>query len=396
MLKKIITLFLMLNVIFAFGVIAVAESEEKPDTDVLSVSSDVSLDVKAKAYALMDVNTCTLIAGNNENEQLYPASVTKIMSLILVMEAIEEGKLTLDMEITCSQSAADKGGSQIWLEAGEVMTVDDLLKATVVYSANDACCLLGEVIAGSESEFCNLMNKKAEELGMNNTHFDNCTGLDDDTTTHLTTARDIAIMSAELLKHQKIKDYTGIWMDTLRNGTTQLVNTNKIIRTYPGATGLKTGTTSKAGCCVSASAVRDGLELVAVVLGAESSKDRFSGAKALLDYGFANYEIFSPDSNGLYPEDIYISHSVLQNVPVEHIECKDFLVNKGIKNNIVTEVVLNDNPEAPVKKGSVVGEIIYKYADRILGKSQIVTSYDAERMTFFNAVVTILKSCKKY
>lgn len=394
MIKRFASAVLVLCMLFFFVLTAFAENV--PADEVLSVSADVSLGINAKAYALMDVNTGTLIAGMNENEQLYPASVTKIMSLLLVMEAIESGKMTLEMEITCSESAAEKGGSQIWLEAGEVMTVNDLLKATVVYSANDACCLLGEVVAGSEQAFCELMNKRAGELGMTNTHFDNCTGLDDDTTTHKTTALDIAVMSRELLKYPLIKDYTGIWMDTLRNGQTQLVNTNKIIRTYPGATGLKTGTTSKAGCCVSASAERDGLELIAVVLGADNSKERFSGAKQLLDYGFSNYEIYSPDSSELYPESVNVSHGTLQKVRLEHNECGDFLVNKGIKNSIKTEITINETLEAPVEKGSVVGEIVYKYDSKILGKSEIVTAENSDRMTFSNAIVTILKSVKKY
>ena len=392
MVKRFVAMLLAVSLIFSFGGMAFASQSD----DVLTVSADVSLGIAAKAYALMDVNTGTLIAGKNENEQLYPASVTKIMSLLLVMEAIESGKMTLDMEIACSESAAEKGGSQIWLEAGEKMTVNDLLKATVVYSANDACCLLGEVVAGSESAFCELMNKKAVSLGMNNTHFDNCTGLDDDTTSHKTTAYDIALMSKELLKYPLIRNYTGIWMDTLRNGQTQLVNTNKIIRTYPGATGLKTGTTSKAGCCVSASAERDGLELVAVILGADNSKDRFSGAKVLLDYGFSNYEIYSPDSSGLYPDCLDVSHGTLQQVALEHRECGDFLVNKGIKNSIKTEINICDGLEAPVEKGSVVGEILYKCNDEILGKSEIITAEGSERMTFPNAIITILKSVKKY
>ena len=394
MLKKFTATVIMLCMLLSFTVISFAEAE--PDEEILTVSADVSLGINAKAYALMDVNTGTLIAGMNEDEKLYPASVTKIMSLLLVMEAIENGKMTLDMEITCSASAAEKGGSQIWLEAGEVMTVNDLLKATVVYSANDACCLLGEVIAGSEEAFCSLMNKKAQELGMVNTNFDNCTGLDDDTTTHKTTARDIALMSRALLEYELIRDYTGIWMDTLRDGQTQLVNTNKIIRTYPGATGLKTGTTSKAGCCVSASAKRDGLELVAVVLGADNSKERFNGAKALLDYGFSNYEIYSPDSSGLYPENIGVAHGTLQTVELEHVECEDYLVNKGVKNSIQTEINIAEMLEAPIEKGSAVGEIIYKYNGDILGKSEIITAESSDRMTFFNALVTILKSVKKY
>ena len=394
MMKKITAFVLMLCMLFAFGVCGYAEDVQA--AEMLTVSADVSLGINAKAYALMDVNTGTLIAGYNENEQLYPASVTKIMSLLLVMEALQNGKLTLDMEITCSATAAEKGGSQIWLEPGEIMTVDDLLKATVVYSANDACCLLGEVVAGSEAAFCDMMNSKAAEIGMNNTHFDNCTGLDDDTTTHKTTAYDIALMSKELLKYDIIKNYTGIWMDTLRSGQTQLVNTNKIIRTYPGATGLKTGTTSKAGCCVSASAARDGLELVAVILGADNSKERFNGAKLLLDYGFNNYEIFSPDSSGLYPEELRVLHGTAQSVRLSHSECGEFLVNKGIRNDIITEITVNETLEAPVEQGSVIGEILYKYGENVLGRTEIITAEGSEKMTFYNAFIAILKSLKKY
>lgn len=394
--KKIVAVILSLALIIVFGSVSHAEEKQLADEELLTVSASVDLGINAKAWALMDVNTGTLIAAGNENEMLYPASVTKIMTLLLVCEALEQGKLTLDMEITCSESAAEKGGSQIWLEAGEVMTVHDLLKATVVYSANDACCLLSETIAGSESAFCQLMNNKAKELGMYNTNFDNCTGLDDDTQTHKTTAYDIALMSCALLKYDVIREYTSIWMDTLRGGQTQLVNTNKIIRTYPGATGLKTGTTSKAGCCVSASAERDGLELVAVVLGADNSAERFSGAKMLLDYGFSNYEIYSPDAQGMYPDEISVVHGVKEKVLLTHTDCEEFLVNKGNKSRITSEVIINENIAAPFEKGTAVGEIVYKVEDMIVGKAVISTLENCEEMTFFNAIVTILNSVKKY
>lgn len=396
--KKTALLISMLIVLLnCFSVISFAEDEaEAPVSEILTVSTDLQVEVNAKACVLMDANTGTVIAAFNEHDKLYPASVTKIMTLLLVMEAVEAGKLTLEMEVTCSESAAEKGGSQIWLEPGEVMTVNDLLKATVVYSANDACCLLGECISGSETAFCDLMNKKAAELGMNDTHFDNCTGLDDDTETHKSSAYDIALMSRELLKYDLIRDYTGIWMDTLRNGETQLVNTNKIIRTYPGATGLKTGTTSKAGCCVSASAERDGLELIAVILGADNSKDRFKAAENLLDYGFSNYEIYSPDAEELYPDEIRVTHGTEEFVSLSHSECDDFLINKGIKNQIKTELIIDESIEAPVEKGTIIGEIVYKVNNEVLGKTQILSDDAVDRMTFFNAIITLLKSFKKY
>ncbi|MGN1195024.1 MAG: D-alanyl-D-alanine carboxypeptidase family protein, partial [Acutalibacteraceae bacterium] len=220
---------------------------------------DSPVTVKAKAYVLMDASTGKVLLKNNEHQQLFPASVTKIMPILLVMEAIDSGKLDLNEKVTASADAAAKGGSQIWLKDGETMTVNELLKAAVISSANDACTALGERIAGSEEGIVKMMNDRAKELGMNDTHFVNCTGLDDDTDEHLTSAYDIALMSKELLSHERIREYTTIWMDSLRDGATQLVNTNKLVRFYKGTTGLKTGTTSKAGYCVSASAERDGL-----------------------------------------------------------------------------------------------------------------------------------------
>ena len=363
--------------------------------EMATVSEDIQVNVNAKACVLMDCNTGTILAGKNENEKLYPASVTKIMSMLLVCEALENGKLTKEMEITCSESAAKKGGSQIWLEPGEVMTVDDLLKATAVYSANDACCLLGEVIAGDEASFCVMMNEKAKELGMLNTHFDNCTGLDDDTDTHKTTAYDIALMSRELLKYDVIKDYSSIWMDTLRNGETQLVNTNKLIRNYPGATGLKTGTTTKAGCCVSASAERDGLHLVAVILGADNSKDRFAGAKNLLDWGFANYEIFVPDISNSYGKDIPVNHGVQEVLKLTNTTPDDILIKKGTAGEISVEVKLPENVVAPIEKGQKIGEVNIIASGEIIGKSDIVADESIEEMTFFNALKSLLNAFSK-
>ena len=390
--KKIISVFIVLMFVFQFMLndACVVSAEEITETSV-SFGSEIS----AKAYVLMDGNTGTVLASLNENEKLYPASVTKIMTILLVCEAIECGKMTLDMEITCSESAAEKGGSQIWLEPGEVMTVHDLLKACVVYSANDACCLLGEVISGDENAFCELMNKKALELGMNNTNFDNCTGLDDDTDTHKTTAYDIAIMSRELLKHDFIKDYTSIWMDTLRNGETQLVNTNKLIRTYPGATGLKTGTTTKAGCCVSATAERDGLELIAVVLGAGNSKERFSGAKTLLDWGFANFEIITPDTNGKFSSEIKVTHGVDPTVKIRSEKCSQVLVEKGSVDKISYEVNIPESIAAPVKEGQVIGEIIIRADSEIIEKCSIISEENVEEMTFLNALKALIFSMQK-
>ncbi|MBO5021106.1 MAG: D-alanyl-D-alanine carboxypeptidase, partial [Clostridia bacterium] len=235
----------------------------------------------------MECNTGKILYEADSDEKLAPASITKIMSLLLVMEAIDSKELSLETVITASEHACSMGGSQIWLEPGESMTVDELLKATVIASANDACVALGEQIAGSEEGFVALMNERAKELGMNNTTFLNCTGLDADG--HLTSAHDVAVMSSELIKHDLIKKYSTVWMDSLRDGNSELVNTNKLVRFYEGTTGLKTGTTGIAKYCLSATAERNGLELCAVVMAGETSDDRFGGAKKLLDYGFANY-----------------------------------------------------------------------------------------------------------
>ena len=388
--RKNILIFIVVVLMTGSMLIPAFAQEEFSSSELLSVSTELEVNVNAAACVLMDQNTGTLLAAKNEHQQLYPASVTKIMTLLLVCEAIEAGKLTLDMPITCSITAAEKGGSQIWLEQGEVMTVHELLKATVVYSANDACCLLAEIVAGSEQEFCVLMNQKASELGMNDTYFDNCTGLDDETTEHKTSAYDIALMSRELLKHDIIRNYTSIWMDTLRDGATQLVNTNKLIRNYPGATGLKTGTTSKAGCCISATAERDGLELIAVVLAADNSKDRFESAKNLLDWGFANYEIFTPDANGKYPEMLDVSFGVKDQVILSHIQASEVIVNKGQREKVEYETQLPDELSAPIEKGQCLGTVNFYHNGKILTSCEIIADESVEKMNFENALIFLL------
>ena len=256
------------------------------------------LGLAAPSSILMEKTTGEVLYEDNADKKLRPASVTKVMTLLLVMEALEDGRIGWDDMVTTSAAAAAKGGSQIYLEENEQLPLTEMLKSVVVSSANDCACALAEHIAGSEAAFVQRMNERAQELGMANTHFANCTGLDDgpDANEHLTTARDIAIMSRELLKHEKIKEYTTIWMDTVRNGEFGLSNTNKLVRFYDGTTGLKTGYTSGAGYCLSASAERGGMELIAVVMHCKTSPDRFESAKALLNYGFANYALVDPTS----------------------------------------------------------------------------------------------------
>jgi len=400
--KRFISLLLCLTFCFCYASRCFATGGGEEDVllseeseALLSVNLSADVNVSAKAWALMDINTGTLLAANNENEKLYPASVTKIMTLLLVCEAIKSGKLSFDETLVCSDTASEKGGSQIWLEPGEEMTVRELLKAAAIYSANDACCLLGEAVAGSETAFVNMMNDRAFELGMTNTHFDNCTGLDDDTTTHLTTAYDIALMSRELMKIDFITEYTTIWMDELRDGKTQLVNTNRLIRFYSGATGLKTGTTSKAGCCVSATAERDGLGLIAVVLGASNSNDRFNGARALLDYGFANYEIYTPDIALDENNTVKVLHGEKNEVGLYAEGVRDILLSKGASSGITQEAVIDEEAEAPVIKGQKLGSVSLYAGTVKIAEYDLKASDDVNKMTFFFALKRIFGSLNK-
>lgn len=340
------------------------------------------VEIKAKAAVLMDADTGKILIKHNENEKLYPASVTKIMPLLLVVEAIDSGRLSLDDVVTVTASAASKGGSQIWLKEGEQMTVDDLLKATVVYSANDACTALGEHLAGSDEAFVEMLNARAKELGMTNTNFENCTGLDDTTENHLTTALDVAIMSRELLKHEMIVNYTTIWMDSLRNGETELVNTNKLVRFYEGTTGLKTGTTAKAGCCISASAKRNGTHLIAVVMGSENSTDRFETAKAMLNWGFANYASVSPEIDPSLIPDVNVINGVTEKITPVIPKPDAFLIKKGAESNIKQSIDLALDVAAPVEKGQVLGTVAFTLDGETLGKYNLTAPDSVKELTF--------------
>ncbi len=350
------------------------------------------VEIKAKAAVLMDVSTGKVLMKFNEAERLYPASVTKIMPLLLVTEAIDDGKIALSDVVTVTGSAASKGGSQIWLKEGEQMTVDDLLKATAVYSANDACTALGEYLAGSDEGFVKMLNDRAAELGMKNTHFENCTGLDDSTENHLTTALDVAIMSRELLKHELIMNYTTIWMDSLRNGQTELVNTNKLVRFYEGTTGLKTGTTSKAGCCVSASAMRDGTHLVAVVMGSENSSDRFETAKAMLNWGFANYSTVTPQIDTSLIPDVGVINGVVDKITPKIPKAEPVLIEKGREGEITQTVDLAVDVAAPVEQGQVLGTVTFRLLDEVLGEYNLTAADSIKPLTFSIVFSRILKA----
>ena len=344
---------------------------------------EMQVEVHCKSAVLMEASTGRVLMAKDADMQVYPASVTKIMSLLLVTEAIDRGQIALTDIVTASAYASKKGGSQIWLKEGEQMTVDDMLKATAVASANDACTALGEFIAGSEDAFVNKMNERAKELGMNNTHFENCTGLDDTADGHLTTAYDIALMSRELLRHERIRNYSTIWTDTLRGGETALTNTNKLIRFYDGATGLKTGTTSKAGCCVSATAERDGLELIAVVMGSDNSNDRFNSARAMLDWGFANYSSveLAVDPTLIVPISVINGRedSITPDIP----DTVRAVVGKGRQADIVQVVELPVDVEAPVENGQTLGTVSFKIDGEDLAVYTLKAPHSVEKLSFF-------------
>lgn len=362
----------------------------------VSAEETIPVEVKAKAAVLMDGTTGKVLMKMNENEKLYPASVTKIMTLLLVMEAIDGNKIRLTDIVTTSPVAASKGGSQIWLKEGEQMSVDELLKATAVYSANDACTALGEYIAGSDEGFVAMMNERAAELGMKNTHFENCTGLDDDAQNHLTTAYDIALMSRELMKHELIKEYTTIWMDSLRDGKTELVNTNKLIRFYNGATGLKTGTTNKAGCCVAATATRDGTSLIAVVMGSDNSTDRFEGAKAMLNWGFANYSTVTPTIDTSLIKDVNVLKGEERVLTPQIPYTASVIIPKGREKDIVSDVSMAAEVEAPVESNQTLGTVTVSLDGEVLGKYNLTAPHYVDRLSFGTVFCRLLSVlCKK-
>ena len=359
------------------------------DSAPVNAAIGQTLDIKAKSVVLMEPNTGKVLYESNSDEKLPPASITKIMSLLLVMEAIDRGDITLETVVTASEHACSMGGSQIWLEPGETMTVNDLLKAAVIASANDACVALGETVAGSEEGFVALMNERANELGMTNTHFVNCTGLDAEG--HLTTAYDVAVMSSALIKHDLIKDYSTVWMDTLRDGKSELVNTNKLVRFYEGTTGLKTGTTSTAKYCLSATAERNGLELVAVVMAGDSSNDRFGGAKKLLDYGFANYNYSSIDAGLEENTELDVIKGTEKTVGIKPQSTLNILLPKTASGKVERKTVLNENVTAPVKKGDVLGTVTVTLDGEQLGEIPLVAEEDVPKLTLGVTLGWILK-----
>ena len=348
--------------------------------------------VSAKSAILMDAATGTVLYEQNAHEKLAPASVTKVMTMLLIMEAIEDGRIGWDDMVTTSEAAAGKGGSQVYLKVGETMTVTDMLKSIAVSSANDCACAMAEHIAGSEEAFVELMNQRAVELGMADTHFVNCTGLDDgpDASSHLTCAYDIAVMSRELLvKHPKIKEFTTIWMDTIRNGAFGLANTNKLVRFYPGATGLKTGFTANAGYCLSAAAQREGMELITVVMGSETSQDRFAACKQLLDYGFANYALITPE---VQSGQVSVK---LGNAPYANAaptEDPRLLIDRSQRGSVTTEISLDEQVSAPVSKGQRLGTLTVHAGQQVLAQIPMVAQEAVPRLRWGQVFYMVMRA----
>ena len=330
------------------------------------------LDLPAPSYVLMERSTGEVLLEHNAHERLRPASVTKVMTLLLIMEALDDGRIGWDDMVQTSAAAAAKGGSQIYLEENEQLPLEEMLKSIVVSSANDCACAMAEHIAGSEAAFVEMMNARAEQLGMVDTHFVNCTGLDDEpeAAEHLTTAYDIALMSRELLGHEAIKKYTTIWMDTVRDGQFGLSNTNKLVRFYDGTTGLKTGYTSAAGHCLSASAERNGMELIAVVLHCASSTDRFKSAKALLNYGFSNYALITPEPGELPAVPVTLG-TVTEITPVLADETP-ILIDKALAAGVETSVRVDGSVTAPVEAGQTLGTLTITSGGQTIAERDLV------------------------
>ena len=352
---------------------------------VVFAEGNTDLGLNAKSAILMEEATGNILYESNPDERLPIASVTKVMTMLLIMEAVDSGKISLDDMVTVSENAMSYGGSTMFLETGEQLTVNDMLKGIAVASANDGCVAMAEHLAGSESAFVDMMNEKAKELGMENTHFMNTNGLDEDD--HYSSARDVAIMSRELMKHETIFNYTSIWMDTLRGGKFQLANTNKLIRFYDGANGLKTGSTSKALCCLSAAAKRNDMQLIAVVLGAPTSAERFASAKSLLDYGFANYAVNTQITAGDEVQKIAVEKGVDKEVGVVAGDSCSTLVKKGQEDNITKEIKIDETITAPIEAGQKIGTMTISRDGEVIADIDLNASSAVEK----NGIGLIIK-----
>lgn len=389
-LLKIICIFII--AIFLFPTICIASesiytwsNNAKPLTETIPTNATTSLSLNVGSAVLIEQNSGQVLYNQNMHEKLRPASVTKVMTILLIMEAIDSGKLSYTDKIPCSEKAAGMGGSQIWLDVREELTVDEMLKAICVVSANDCTVAMAEYLAGSEEAFVNQMNAKAKELGMNDTTFKNCHGIDEDG--HVTSAYDIALMSRELLtKHPSITKYTTIYMDSLRDGKSSLVNTNKLVRNYKGATGLKTGSTSVALYNLSASATRNDLSLIAVIMKAPTSPIRFAEAQKLLDYGFNNFEYKKLANENDLIKEISVDKGIENSVNAILENDSGVLIQKGQIKDIVQSVQLTDSINAPVYAGQVLGNVTYSLNGNEIGKVNIVAEKSVGNNTAFNMI----------
>ena len=389
-LLKIICIFII--AIFLFPTICIASesiytwsNNAKPLTETIPTNATTSLSLNVGSAVLIEQNSGQVLYNQNMHEKLRPASVTKVMTILLIMEAIDSGKLSYTDKIPCSEKAAGMGGSQIWLDVREELTVDEMLKAICVVSANDCTVAMAEYLAGSEEAFVNQMNAKAKELGMNDTTFKNCHGIDEDG--HVTSAYDIALMSRELLtKHPSITKYTTIYMDSLRDGKSSLVNTNKLVRNYKGATGLKTGSTSVALYNLSASATRNDLSLIAVIMKAPTSPIRFAEAQKLLDYGFNNFEYKKLANENDLIKEISVDKGIENSVNAILENDSGVLIQKGQNKDIVQSVQLTDSINAPVYAGQVLGNVTYSLNGNEIGKVNIVAEKSGGNNTAFNMI----------
>ncbi|MEI3394757.1 MAG: D-alanyl-D-alanine carboxypeptidase family protein [Clostridia bacterium] len=406
--RKFYLLIIIFSVLLSFTIISLSydtsssyiwstdySSSLETSASLLPISSNIednnSLNLESGAAILIEQSSGQVLYAHNAHEQLRPASVTKVMSILLIMEQLDSGKLSYTDQIPCSENARSMGGSQIWLDTKETLTVDEMLKAICVVSANDCVVAMAEHIAGSEEAFVQMMNDKAKELGMNDTTFKNCHGIDEDG--HVTSAYDIALMSRELLsKHPNITKYTTIWMDSLRDGKSQLVNTNKLIRTYKGITGLKTGSTSLALYNLSASATRDNLSLIAVIMKAPSTKVRFAEASKLLDYGFNNFSFKSFGNKNDVIKTVSVNKGIKNSVDAILEDDAGTLIEKGKEFQIFQEVTISDNISAPIKKGEKIGEVTFSLNGNILSSVNLIASSDVPQITFFSMCKRVIYS----
>lgn len=352
-----------------------------------AVDADVNLSLDCRSAVLMEAATGKVLYEQNPDEALPPASVTKIMTLLLVMEAIDSGKISWSDMVTASAHACSMGGSQIYLKENEQMTVEDMVKSVVIASANDAAVALAEHIAGTEEAFVAMMNKRASELGMKSTNFENTNGLDDTAQNHVTSARDIAIMSRELISHKKITEYSSIWMDTVRNGEFGLTNTNRLVRFYNGATGLKTGSTSKAKFCISATAERDGMTLICVIMAAPTRDIRNAAAVSLLDWGFANYALYSDPAGEA--GNVRVLGGVSNECKTQYSQFSA-VVGKSELSKIERKAELPENIAAPVKSGDKVGSVSYYLNGQLIGQSDITAAETVDKIGFWGLLSRIL------